>query len=495
MRNKSILEKTIKVFFILSLFFILFFSAALVRADDSTTNNFLNPDVPVGTVQDGFEMGADREWHAISPSTPTTTAPTPADTTANKGAGLELVYPQIPGAITPEYISIGIPRYVEYLFKLAVWAIGIIIFLVLLYHGFVYFTSVGDPGKLTDAIDGIKSAGLGAIILLSAYLIFNTINPQLTILNAPDVPVLAPNVSPGIYLCNYKVTENLKSIIEDYMNIDDESEDQKLAGIGEQIRIEAAEKLGALMIPRDKNKLCFRVHSSGDLTNFYFNGKEDTIFSIPRKIYITDPADPTKTKPDWAYDYGIILHGRDLRKGVCAVANIYGAQNNENIKRVTGARSITLFTKSSDEPPPTSQGIILYQCVNYNDPKKCPAGVITPALGVFPQTSMPNGRYYDKFELPDLQKLKLGQNTRSIKFDQEGSYFAILSSGKDEYEGDICEVISSDDPDLTNNPIGQCRKTTGQRYVTNNLGQKVLVPIETNTSCLQSMIVIKGKVL
>ena len=116
-------------------------------------------------------------------------------------------------------------------------------------------------------------------------------------------------------------------------------------------------------------------------------------------------------------------------------------------------------------------------------------------MGVFPQTSMPNGRYYDKFELPDLQKLKLGQNTRSIKFDQEGSYFAILSSGKDEYEGDICEVISSDDPDLTNNPIGQCRKTTGQRYVTNNLGQKVLVPIETNTSCLQSMIVIKGKVL
>jgi len=323
------------ILFFLPLFFILLLSAAPAKAADL----FFPTNVPVGTVQDGFKMGADGEWH------PVPVEPTNTDTT-DKGAGLELVYPQIPGVATPQYISVGIPAYVEYLFKLAIWGIGIIIFLVLLYQGFMYFTSAGNPEKYSNAIDGIKSAGLGAIILLSAYLIFNTINPQLTILNAPDLTVLAPSVSPGIYICNYKVTENLESIIGNYMNTDDESGDPEQVGIAEQIRIDAAEKLGALMVPKDKNKLCYRVYASGNLTNFYFHGKEeDTIFSIPRKVYVPDAASPGKTKVEWEYDYGIIFHEKDLRRGACAMADVYGAWSIGNMKRITEARSITLFTK------------------------------------------------------------------------------------------------------------------------------------------------------
>ncbi len=487
MENKKI--KTI--LFFLPLLFVLIFSATPIRADNSipALDEFGEP---VNT-----SMPALDEFNTPTPVLNIATSN--ATSTTSKDAGLELVYPQIPGAVTPQYISTGIPAYVEYLFNLAVWAIGLIIFFVLLYQGFLYFTSAGNPGKLTDSIDGIKSAGLGAIILLSAYLIFNTINPQLTILNAPDLTILAPNVMPGIYICNYRVTENLESIIENYMNTDDESDDQEQAGIGGQIRIDAAEKIGALIVPKDKNKLCYRVYASGDLTNFYFNGKENTIFSIPRKEYVIDTANPGKTKVLWAYDYGIIFHENNLRKGACAIVDVYGAWSIGNIQRITSSRSITLFTKPSDEPPNHSQGSILYECINYNDITKCPSGVTTPAMGVFPKTSMQAGDYYQEFGTNDLSSststTSLAGNTRSIKFDPEGSYFAVLNSGGDSFSGDTCEVLSSNDPDLSNNPIGQCPTGASTQVFQGSGWGAGPVNVKTLGSCLQSMVVIKGRIL
>jgi len=198
MRKKINCEKIIKISFILCIF-ALFFSAAPVKAaDDLLTNPMtlpaVTPSIPdeskyqpvlpttdsnailppsAATDPNSPPAGTNSTGVGTTPSSTTTTTST--NTEENKDAGLELVYPEIPGAATPQYISVGIPKYVEYLFKLAVWGIGIIIFLVLLYQGFMYFTSAGNPQKYTDAIDGIKSAGLGAIILLSAYLIFNTI--------------------------------------------------------------------------------------------------------------------------------------------------------------------------------------------------------------------------------------------------------------------------------------------------------------------------------
>jgi hypothetical protein len=489
MENKK-LKTTL---FFLPLFFVLFFSATPIKAIGTNPLGTLTLTMPESTTTPeptNYGTIDDNASDIPAPNSITNTT-TPTDTT-DKGAGLELAYPQIPGVATPEYISVGIPAYVEYLFNLAVWAIGLIIFFVLLYQGFLYFTSAGNPGKLTDSIDGIKSAGLGAIILLSAYLIFNTINPQLTILNAPDLTIQAPTITPGIYLCNYKIgsgtsedgsDNSISAIINRYTNAGDE-DNNKTEAERKTIRddrIKAAEELGALMVSRDKNKLCFRVNSTTNLSNFTFDtdGNRNTMFMIPRKEYVTDSTDSNKTNIVWKYDYGIIFHENDLRKGRCKIARkVFGESITGSVGE-TGfnARSVTLFTTPSIEPSPTNKGVSLFRCVNYNDKTKCPTGVTTSFIGSFPTAtggSMPNIS-----PISPLSKygLETDQSVKSIQFDPEqGSYFAVLFSEND-YKGRTCEVINSNDPDLTDNSINQ---KAGGYYV---------------FPSARSMMVIKGKVL
>ena len=89
---------------------------------------------------------------------------------------LEVDYPIIPGATEPEFVNVGLPAYVDYIFRFAVVIIGFVIFGVVVYNGIIYMTSAGEPAKLSEAKSGISAGFLGAVILLSAYFIFNTIN-------------------------------------------------------------------------------------------------------------------------------------------------------------------------------------------------------------------------------------------------------------------------------------------------------------------------------
>jgi len=57
---------------------------------------------------------------------------------------------------------------------------GLVVFGSLVYGGFKYQTSLGNPSSQKDAKDQILSSLLGLTILLSSYLILTTINPQLT---------------------------------------------------------------------------------------------------------------------------------------------------------------------------------------------------------------------------------------------------------------------------------------------------------------------------
>jgi hypothetical protein len=81
-----------------------------------------------------------------------------------------------------------LPEYIVAIFNFALMIIGLICFGALLYGGFRYLTSAGKPAALADAKDQIFSALLGLIILLSSWLILNTINPELLILNPVEKP-------------------------------------------------------------------------------------------------------------------------------------------------------------------------------------------------------------------------------------------------------------------------------------------------------------------
>jgi len=75
-----------------------------------------------------------------------------------------------------------ITHLIAYLYEWGIALGGLAAFVALLIAGFMYLTSVGDPTKMKEAMDRIKSAFLGLTLLLSSWLILHTINPDLTTL-------------------------------------------------------------------------------------------------------------------------------------------------------------------------------------------------------------------------------------------------------------------------------------------------------------------------
>lgn len=96
----------------------------------------------------------------------------------------EVQYPQIGNIIPPTTTTDLLPDYIRYVFSFAIAVSAIIAFVLLVYGGVRWLTSAGNPGALNDARERMKAGGLGLIILLGAYAILNTINPQLVVLQA-----------------------------------------------------------------------------------------------------------------------------------------------------------------------------------------------------------------------------------------------------------------------------------------------------------------------
>lgn len=73
------------------------------------------------------------------------------------------------------------------LYKYALTISGFLAVSVIVYGAIKYAVSSGNSGALGDAREWITSAVLGILLLAGAYLILNTINPDLTILKLPKI--------------------------------------------------------------------------------------------------------------------------------------------------------------------------------------------------------------------------------------------------------------------------------------------------------------------
>ncbi len=73
-------------------------------------------------------------------------------------------------------------EFVAYFYEWGIALGGLVVFVVLVYAGFKYLTSAGNPTKMADAMDRIKAAVLGLVLLLSSWLILSIINPELVTL-------------------------------------------------------------------------------------------------------------------------------------------------------------------------------------------------------------------------------------------------------------------------------------------------------------------------
>jgi hypothetical protein len=405
---------------------------------------------------------------------------------AAETSSLELTYPDIPGMeeITPEYISTGLPEYVNYIFRLAVLLIGLVIFGVVIYNGINYLTSVGEPAKLGAARSGISSGFLGVIILLSAYLIFNTINPQLVELNIRKLPPLSPVIMPGIYVCSYEVPD-IEDYISDYKNI--VYRDGKITDESLEKQNKAVEKIKEKMGPNDEGA-CFRMSFSGNFANFAVQKNQNTFFSIPDRRIVGG-----ELRYD-VYEYGLILHEKDNQAGKCEFVTDPDWQIYDYVSPIDylpdfnfKSKSFTLFRKTAS-PSAEAEGVVLYACVDYNQQiGLCPRESDVDIWKNFQLTAYsPVIRKFGKSDL-NVNAGTLAKNTRSIQIDPKGIIFAVLFE-EDGFQGK-CEVIKSNDNNLLDNSIGRCGQCGWIWAMDRAVG---LAKCEL---CLESMYVINGQVL
>lgn len=99
---------------------------------------------------------------------------------------LETAWPASPLGTTLTDAS-DLTEMVKYFYEWGVFIGGIAAFISLLFGGFLYLTSAGNPSRVSEAKDRMTSAIIGLILLLSIYLILNTINPELTVLTTPEM--------------------------------------------------------------------------------------------------------------------------------------------------------------------------------------------------------------------------------------------------------------------------------------------------------------------
>lgn len=103
-------------------------------------------------------------------------------------------------------IDVGYPAFVnstslgDFVSQLYTYALGIsgtLAIIMIIYGGIKYLTSAGNESALGEAKDIITNSIWGILLLAGAYLVLNTINPQLVLLKNPGLTPLPATTPPS----------------------------------------------------------------------------------------------------------------------------------------------------------------------------------------------------------------------------------------------------------------------------------------------------------
>ncbi len=415
----------------------------------------------------------------------------------------EVTYPEIASKTVTTTTSL--PEYIIYMFNLAV-IIGVLIVIgVVVFGGFLYLTSAGNPSQMREAKSRIFNGFLGLIILLASYLILNTINPQLTVIRLESV-----EIKRGIALIDGNEKE--------YLGVDVKNIQARFGENFQPTKIEfISESLGAIKVvaysePDFKgNSQTFT--NDGDTSwpirsvkligigpGIYLSNKDPNSPSA-EKIYLTsniphlgdfnDKAKYIEFKDYFSNNtpqthFLAVLHSDAYYKG--GLRLFFEERDNGNVTNTTPVATSYKLVEGNDAygeirggrglptsaqifqlgPPENCKEIRLYKRTNFagepqregepvdpnevcvlklNDPSH-PIPIYTPKN--IEDSSVCGGGWSDKI--------------RSIKIDPQGKCLVVLfgqwENGAPNAgfpDGAHNEVFTHSDPDLTDNSIGQCR--------------------------------------
>ncbi len=415
---------------------------------------------------------------------------------------LEIIYPDLPGLQTPVSTKAFLPDYVKYIFHFSLLIAGLVAFGSLVYGGFRYLTSVGNPTAITDAKEQIFASILGLIILLCSFLILNTINPQLLVLDVELKPIGGGVIlykNPGCPGGSNPGASDLKP--DDYMRVKlslrdlDELEDK----VGSIYFYEKPGDLKVFLYSKtewDGTKSPIIPIKAGDCvpiagaaksielqymdTGVYFckdNTKQECIYYKNSTEVLPKGWDDKITyvyfrNPSNGPNYGAVLHSKANFKGSCQLII-----KDETVKRSTEgsfnnnkwASSITVFKQNPERSIGT--GVIFYRNRDYNKEtckdEKCKKGNCNSSChdgsdrckckGGDPFGGLPFGEALLDFSATTKawdwgDSIYIDGNYRVLLFEKE-------NFGDEYYKGLIdgeCEIFRDSDPNLRDNRIEKC---------------------------------------
>jgi hypothetical protein len=387
------------------------------------------------------------------------------------GTCLELTYPEI-GGFAPKTTTTHLSDYFKYVFNFSVWIVGFIIVAVFVYAGFLYITSQGNPGALSDAKERIVAALIGSLILFASYIIFNTINPQIIDqpINVPEnVEVIIPA---GIYLCDKdKFNENsFKEGLGKYTN------DDKIKNAN----------TGALEINKILKKQNCKVLSKSGQFEKKVSLRNSIILQIPSILTEKETGSDGKIKRierKHFYIYGVILQEAKDRfsgDGQCKILT-YDKFNNSMISETSDLnfQSYTIFMKI---PPEKDEQVdfTLYSCLNYNEGGSCKIG---KQIEVKEKTfSLSEGGDTNYLEVVSLDP-EVKNNTRSIRISRPIGFVVFEGQNR-------CQIFFSNDRNLLDDDIGRCGRSCF--FIFRETEEKQVNSCEP---CMEKATFIKGKIL
>jgi len=303
----------------------------------------------------------------------------------DRGRPLEVRYPNVPSAdLIPQETTTPVPEYVQYIYYFLLGLSGIIALGVLIYAGFQYFTSAGNPEKINEAKSRITAALLGLLILIGSYLILYSINPNLVSFNLPLLRPTIPGLPSGVILCKRHAP------VFEAWNLTEEYYTEPSLDRQRQIRNELKILLKEIAL------YCYSAQSSGDISQ-EFDNKATVIYFVPSYSYIDGAWHST--------EYGAVLYDKTGLQGVSYAYYLhlldpYGKVQpySDNATRLGIRASSIIPFKLIYEPDP-GWNVTLYKDLNYNDgvaeedketlPDGAPPGYSLPGIWWDYQTGWP----------------------------------------------------------------------------------------------------------